>query len=222
MMMSFICSCRNNNQPTDIYPLGTFHRGLKKAHVMMLPSSALWYYDDFPPPLVDVVVREALHRSTTLSECPFIPMTDTDVTFLPNYNKMDLARLYVMILTSPPSLPRSRLWTGLGVRWPSQSHPVTQGLPVFESLPFNSLCVPGYTNLTTDIPNLLDYNQLDLARSHASILTFPCLASHLRQGRVASVPPAPHPPIKGLPIPKSFPTIPSSQVVVHVVPLHYV
>ncbi len=34
-------------------------------------------------------------------------MTDTDVTFLPNYNNMDLARLYVMILTSPPSLPRS-------------------------------------------------------------------------------------------------------------------
>jgi hypothetical protein len=23
MMMSFICSCRNNNQPTAIYPLGT-------------------------------------------------------------------------------------------------------------------------------------------------------------------------------------------------------
>jgi hypothetical protein len=45
MMMSFICSCRNNNQPNAIYPLGTFHRGLKKAHVMMLPSCPLWYYD---------------------------------------------------------------------------------------------------------------------------------------------------------------------------------
>ena len=40
-------------------------------------------------------------------------MIDTDVTFLPNYNNMDLARLYVMILTSLPSLPRSRLWAGL-------------------------------------------------------------------------------------------------------------
>jgi hypothetical protein len=60
-------------------------------------------------------------------------MTDTDFTFLPNYNNMDLARSYVMILTSPPSLPRSRLWAGLGVRWPSQSNPVIQGLPVFES-----------------------------------------------------------------------------------------
>jgi hypothetical protein len=73
-------------------------------------------------------------------------MTDTDVTCLPKYNYMDPARLYVMILTSPPSLPRSRLWAGLSVRWPSQSHPVTQGLPVLESLPFNSLSVPGKQN----------------------------------------------------------------------------
>jgi len=30
-------------------------------------------------------------------------MIDTDVTFLPNYNNMDLARAHVLILTSPPS-----------------------------------------------------------------------------------------------------------------------
>jgi hypothetical protein len=54
MMMTFICSCRNNNQPTVIYPLGTFPRGLKKAHVMMLPSCPLWYYDDPFIPFVDV------------------------------------------------------------------------------------------------------------------------------------------------------------------------
>jgi hypothetical protein len=30
MMMSFICSFRNNNYPTDIYPLGTFHHGIKR------------------------------------------------------------------------------------------------------------------------------------------------------------------------------------------------
>jgi hypothetical protein len=36
----------------------------------------------------------------------------------------------------------------------------------------------------------------------------PCLASHFRQGRVANVPPASHPPINGLPIPKSFPPTP--------------
>jgi hypothetical protein len=57
-------------------------------------------------------------------------MTDTDVTFLPEYHNMDPARLYVMILTSPPSLPLSRPWAELGVLRPSQSDPVTQGLPV--------------------------------------------------------------------------------------------
>jgi hypothetical protein len=78
-------------------------------------------------------------------------MTDTDVTFLPEYHNMDPARLYVMILTSPPSLPLSRPWAELGVLRPSQSDPVTQGLPVLESLPFKSISVPGYKNLTTDI-----------------------------------------------------------------------
>jgi hypothetical protein len=97
-------------------------------------------------------------------------MTDTDVTFLPEYHNMDPSRLYVMIFTSPPSLPLSRPWAGLGVLWPAQSHPVTQGLPVLKSLPFNSISVPGYTNLTTDITLLPHYNRLDLARSHASIL----------------------------------------------------
>ena len=101
-------------------------------------------------------------------------MTDIDVAFLPKYHNMDPARLYVMILTSPPSLPLSRPWAELGVLWPSQSHPVTQGLPVLESLPFNSISVPGYKDkLTTDITHLPNYNKLDLARSHASIL--PCL-----------------------------------------------
>jgi hypothetical protein len=97
-------------------------------------------------------------------------MTDTDVTFLPEYHNMDPSRLYVMILTSFLSLPRSRPWAGLGVRWPSQSHPVTQGLPVLESLPFNSISVPGYKKLTTDITLLPNYSRLDLAYSHASIL----------------------------------------------------
>jgi hypothetical protein len=31
-------------------------------------------------------------------------MTDTDVTLLPNYDNMDLARSHVMILTSAPVL----------------------------------------------------------------------------------------------------------------------
>jgi len=81
-------------------------------------------------PLVDVVLSTSPFNHP---QGPFIQMNNTDVTFLPNYNNMDPARLYVMILSCPPSLPRSRLWAGLGVWWPSQSHPVIQGLPVLES-----------------------------------------------------------------------------------------
>ena len=84
-----------------------------------------------------------------------------------------------MIFSSPPALPLSRPWAGLGVRWPSQSHPVTQGVPVLESFPFNSLSVPGYKTWTTDITLLPDYNKLDLARSHASILNSPPPLSRL-------------------------------------------
>jgi hypothetical protein len=84
-------------------------------------------------------------------------MTDTDVAFLPNYNSMDPARLYVMILSSPPSLPLSRPWAGLGVLWLSQSHPVTQGLPVLSNPG------TGYKSLTTDITLLPNSNKLDLA-----------------------------------------------------------
>ena len=57
MMMTFIFSSRNNKQPNAIYPLGTFHWGLMKARVMMLPSCPLWYYDVLFFPLVDVVVH---------------------------------------------------------------------------------------------------------------------------------------------------------------------
>ena len=60
-------------------------------------------------------------------QCPLIQMTDTDVTSLPEYHNMDPSRLYVMILTSPPSLSLSRPWAGLGVRWPSQSTPWLKG-----------------------------------------------------------------------------------------------
>jgi hypothetical protein len=90
-----------------------------------------------------------------------------------------------MILTSPPSLSRSRLWSGLGVRVILISH---------SFLTTTNWILPAHT--PRSLPPLI-----------------PCLAFHLRQGRVASVLPAPHPPIKGLPIPKSSPPIPSSRVV---------
>jgi hypothetical protein len=161
MMMTFIFSYRNNNQPTAIYPFGTFPRALKKAHVMMLPSCPLWYYDDPFTPLLTWCAK-LFTVQHLYSQHPFIQMTDTDVTFLPKYHNMDPDCLYVMVLTSPPSLSRSRLWAGLGVRWPSQLHPVIQGLPVLESLPFNSLSVPGNKKFTTDITHLANYNKLDL------------------------------------------------------------
>jgi hypothetical protein len=38
------------------------------------------------------------------TQCPFIKMTDTDVTFLSCYNIVGHTRMHVMTLTSPPSL----------------------------------------------------------------------------------------------------------------------
>ena len=42
-------------------------------------------------------------------------MTNTAVTFLSCYNIVGHARVYVITLTSPPSLPLSRLWAELSV-----------------------------------------------------------------------------------------------------------
>ena len=68
-------------------------------------------------------------------QCPFIPMTDTDVTFLSGYNIVGRARMHVMTLTSPPSLPLSRPWAGLSMRRPTQSHLPIQGSQLLSSLP---------------------------------------------------------------------------------------
>ncbi len=57
----------------------------------------------------------AKHFTVQPPSCPFIQMTDTDVTFRPKYHSMDPVRLYVMILTSPLSLSLSRPWSELGV-----------------------------------------------------------------------------------------------------------
>ena len=47
---------------------------------------------------------------------PILQMTDTGITFPSCYNTVGHARVYVMALTSPPSLPLSRLWAELSVR----------------------------------------------------------------------------------------------------------
>ena len=43
-------------------------------------------------------------------------MVDTNVTFLSCYNTVGHTRMYVMALTSPPSLPLSGPWAGLSMR----------------------------------------------------------------------------------------------------------
>jgi hypothetical protein len=71
-------------------------------------------------------------------QCPFIQMTDTDVTdvtFLSCYDIVGHTRLHVMTLTSPPSLPLSRPWAGLSMR--RQSHLLIQGPPLLSSLPYS-------------------------------------------------------------------------------------
>jgi hypothetical protein len=61
-----------------------------------------------------------------LSQCPFLQVIDTDITYLLNYIKLDLARLHAMILTSPPPLPHlKRLGMVGAVSVPSDSHPQT-------------------------------------------------------------------------------------------------
>ena len=96
-------------QPAHRYiPIGYFPPGIKESTCDDATIKCLMVLRWFSPPFG--------WRGGALStspfnhpQCPFTQMTDTDVTFLPNYHNMDPARLYVMILTSPPSLPRSRL-----------------------------------------------------------------------------------------------------------------
>ncbi len=70
-------------------------------------------------------------------QCPFIQMTDTDVTFLSCYNTVGHTRMHVMTLTSPPTLPLSRPWAGLSMRRLTQSHLLIQGSPLLSSLPYS-------------------------------------------------------------------------------------
>jgi hypothetical protein len=70
-------------------------------------------------------------------QCPFIQMTDTDVTFLSCFNIVGHTRMHVMTLTSPPTLPLSRPWAGLSMRRLTQSHLLIQGPPLLSSLPYS-------------------------------------------------------------------------------------
>jgi hypothetical protein len=62
-------------------------------------------------------------------------MTDTNVTFLSCYNTVGHTRMYVMTLTSPPSLSLSRPWAGLSMRRFMSSHLLIQGSSLLSVLP---------------------------------------------------------------------------------------
>jgi hypothetical protein len=70
-------------------------------------------------------------------QCPFIQMTDTDVIFLSCYNTVGHTRMYVMTLTSPPTLPLSRPWAGLSMRRFMPSHLLIQGSSLLSFLPYS-------------------------------------------------------------------------------------
>ena len=88
----------------------------KEAHVMMLPTTVVqWCF------FVPFGKRGRLLNTLPVNhpQCPFIQMTDTDVTdvtFMSCYNIVGHTRMHVMTLTSPPSLPLSRPWAGLSMR----------------------------------------------------------------------------------------------------------
>jgi hypothetical protein len=82
-------------------------------------------------------------------QCPFIQMTDTNVTFLSCYNIVGRARMHVMTLTSPASLPLSRPWAGLNRRRLTQSHFLISGPPLLTTerlhLSFHHRILPVHT-----------------------------------------------------------------------------
>jgi hypothetical protein len=80
-----------NNQPTTIYPFGYVFPGVKEStcdDTTIMSLMVLWWS-----------IYTFGWRGGTIStspfnlpQCPFIQMTDTDVTFLPKYHNMDPAR----------------------------------------------------------------------------------------------------------------------------------
>ena len=88
-------------------------------------------------------------------QCPFVQMTDTEVTFLSCYNTVGHARVYVMALTSPPSLPLSRLWAELSVRRFMSSPLLIQGSSLLSVLPYSLSVFWNFKNLTLSVTTSL-------------------------------------------------------------------
>ena len=91
-------------------------------------------------------------------QCPFIQMTDTDVTdvtFLSCYNIVGHTRMHVMTLTSPPSLPLSRPWAGLSMRRFMSSHLLIQGSSLLSFLPYSLSVFWMFKNSTLSVSTSL-------------------------------------------------------------------
>jgi hypothetical protein len=92
-------------------------------------------------------------------QCTFIQMTDTEVTFLSCYNTchntVGHTRVYVMALTSPPSLPLSRLWAELSVRRFMSSPLLIPGSSLLAVLPYSLSVFWKFKNLTLSVTTSL-------------------------------------------------------------------
>ena len=82
-------------------------------------------------------------------------MTDTKVTFLSCYNTVGHTRMYVMTLTSPPSLPLSRPWAGLSMRRFMSSHLLIQGSSLLSVLPYSLSVFWMFKNSTLSVSTSL-------------------------------------------------------------------
>ena len=126
MKVPFICSYRNKNEPTAIYSSFGYTRG-----------------------------RVLYSLSGNHPQCPFVQMTDTEVTFLSCYNTVGHTRVYVMTLTSPPSLPLSRSWAELSVRRFMSSPLLIQGSSLLSVLPYSLSVFWKFKNLTLSVTTSL-------------------------------------------------------------------
>ena len=84
-------------------------------------------------------------------QCPFIQMTDTNVTFLSCYNTVGHTRMYVITLDSPPSLPLSRPWAGLSMRRFMSSHLLIQRSSLLSVLTYSLSIFWKFKNLTLSV-----------------------------------------------------------------------
>ena len=121
-------------------------------------------------------------------QCPFIQMTDTDVTFLSCYNIesstnkqhtlfVGHTRMHVMSLTFPPPLPLSRPWAGLSMRRFLSSHLLIQGSSLLSFLPYSLIVFWMLKNSTLIVCTCLLPTVTRILPGHTS--HGPCLLSTL-------------------------------------------